>query len=115
MLDNSVTFPILSSALALLTGLLLVSGIFGRVCNPKPTNQVSGMNRTQCPPAEAAATNDKDVWEVPHSIGELTVSKLLVHPIKVSLSPLHRLDVPYIVGLFAELSWHVSFGSEIYP
>jgi len=84
MLDDSSAFPILSSALALLFGLLWASGIFGRVRNPKPTNELPGLNRAKPSPAEATA-NDKDVWEVPQNLGELTVSKLLVHPIKVSL------------------------------
>ena len=40
---------------------------------------------TGCSPTEATAANDKDIWEIPQNIGELKVSKLLVHPIKVSL------------------------------
>jgi len=85
MLDGSGIFPFLSSALALFFGLLWASGIFGRVRNFKPTNQVSGLNRPEPPPPEATAANDKDVCEVPQNLGELIVSKLLVHPIKVSL------------------------------
>ena len=84
MLDDLGTFPILPSAFALLF-LLWASGIFGRVRSLKPTDEVSGLNRLKPPPTEATAANDKDVWEVPQNLGELTVSKLLVHPIKVSL------------------------------
>jgi len=86
MLDGSNIFPVLSSALALLFGILWVSGISGRVRNLRQTSYVSRLNRTKCPPTEATAANDKDVWEVPQNLGELTVSKLLVHPIKVSSS-----------------------------
>lgn len=85
ILDDSYIFPILSSALSLL-GLLWVSGIFGRVRKIKQPSQVSELNQGGCPPTEvAAAANDKEALEVPKNIGELTVSKLLVHPIKVSL------------------------------
>lgn len=77
------TLPILTSALALL-GLLWASGIFGRVRILEPKHRVSKLNHVGCPPIEATATSDTDVWEVPQDIGELTVSKLLVHPIKVS-------------------------------
>jgi len=80
VLDDSRIFPLLSSALALLLCLLWVFGIFGRVRrNDKPTNHGG------CPPVDATTAYDEDVWEVPENIGELTVSKLLVHPIKVSL------------------------------
>ena len=49
-------------------------------------NQVSDPNPgAGCPPTEATAGDDGDVWEVPRDIGELAVSKLFVHPIKVSL------------------------------
>jgi hypothetical protein len=87
MLDDLRTFPILSSAFSLLLGLLWVSGIFRRVRNLGRPNQVSQRNQEGCPPTEAAAAAnyDEQVWEVPKDIGELTVSKLFVHPIKVSL------------------------------
>ncbi|KAF9644632.1 hypothetical protein BDM02DRAFT_888505 [Thelephora ganbajun] len=45
-------------------------------------DQVLKLNQGGCPPTETTAVNDKEVWEVPQNIGELTVSKLLVHPIK---------------------------------
>jgi len=87
MLDDSRIISILSSALALLLGLLWVSGIFGRVWNLRRTNEASQLNREGCPPTEvtAAANYDEEVWEVPKDIGVLAVSKLLVHPIKVGL------------------------------
>ena len=85
MLGDSNTIPILSSAVALLFGLLWASGVFGRVRSPKPKNEVSRLNHSKPPPIEATAANGKDVWEVPRNLGELTISKLLVHPIKVSL------------------------------
>lgn len=87
MLDDLRTFPILSSAFPLFLGLLWVSGIFGRVWNLKRTNRVPQLNQEGCPPAEAttAAEYGREVLEVPKDIGVLTVSKLLVHPIKVSL------------------------------
>ena len=87
MLDYSSISSILSPALALLLGLLCVSGIFGRVRVLRPTSQVSKLNYIGCPPTEATAADDeedKHVWEVPQNLGELTVTKLLVHPIKVS-------------------------------
>lgn len=87
MLDDSRIIPLLSSAFALLLGLLWVSGIFGRVWNLKRTNEASQLNREGCPPTEAtsAVIYDEEVWEVPMDIGVLVVSKLLVHPIKVGL------------------------------
>ena len=85
MLDDSRTFPILSSAFALLFGLLWVFGIFGRIWSPKPADQVSELDQRGCPPTEFTTAADNEVWEVPRNIGELTVTKLLVHPIKVSL------------------------------
>ena len=87
MLDRLHIPSVLSSALALL-GLLWVSGIVGRVRNPKKAIRESGLNQGGCPPAEASATATADgneAWGVPRDIGELTISKLLVHPIKVSL------------------------------
>ena len=87
MLDDPRIF--ISSAFALLIGLLWVSGIFGKVRNFKRTNQVPNLNQGGCPPPESTAVlsaNDEEAeWEVPMNIGELTVSKLLVHPIKVGL------------------------------
>ena len=86
MLDYSSIPSILSPALALL-GLLWVFGIFGRVRILKPASPVSKLNYMGCPPTGATATDDEDgkhVWEVPQNLGELTVTKLLVHPIKVS-------------------------------
>ena len=63
----------------------MMSGIFKRAWNLiEQMDQVSEPNPTECPPTEATAANGDDVWEVPPEIGELTVSKLLVHPIKVS-------------------------------
>lgn len=53
----------------------------------KPGDQVLKPDQVGCPPTEA--TNAKDVWEVPQDIGELTISKLFVHPIKVSFAT-HR-------------------------
>jgi len=89
MLDDSRIFPIISSAFALLVGLLWVSGICGRVRSLKKTSQASKLNQGKCLPTEATAgvnvDDEETEWEVPMNIGELTVSKLLVHPIKVGL------------------------------
>ena len=119
MLDDPHTFSALSSALALLLGLLWVSGIFGRVRKLKQTSQVPKLNQGGCPPAEATVASDKQVWEVPHDIGELTVSKLLVHPIKVcdaSLWPTRESAevVTCTAESRAELSRDVAFGSKVY-
>ena len=119
MLDDSYIFSALSSALALLLGLLWVSGVFGRVQKLKQTSQVSKLNQGGCPPAEATLANDKQVWEVPRDIGELTVSKLLVHPIKVcdaSLWPARESAevVTCTAESRAELSRDVAFGSKVY-
>lgn len=87
MLDHLHIPSVLSSALALL-GLLWVSGMLGRARNPKKATRKSELNQGGCPPAEASATaaaDGNEAWGVPKDIGELTVSKLLVHPIKVSL------------------------------
>ena len=88
MLDDLNILPILSSAFALLLGLLWVSGIFGRVRNFKKTTREPKLNQGGYPPAEATATaaaDGNEVGGVPKDIGELTISKLLVHPIKVCL------------------------------
>ena len=121
MLDDSRIF--ISSAFALLIGLLWVSGIFGKVRNLERTNQVSNLNREGCPPPEATAILNADdteaEWEVPMNIGELTVSKLLVHPIKVcdaSLWPTRESAevVTCTAESRAELSRDVAFGSKVY-
>ena len=84
MVDDLPVFPILLSILPLLLGLLWVSGTFRRVCDISPTDQTSGSNGRVWPPTELAPANGEEVWEVPQSIGELRISKLFIHPIKVS-------------------------------
>ena len=57
----------------------------GTAQNLNPSDEASNTNKAECPHIEAPAANAKDVFEVPQVIGELTISKLFVHPIKVGL------------------------------
>lgn len=120
MLDYPSISSIISPALALL-GLLWISGAFGRVQILRPASQMSKLNYIGCPPAEATSADDeedKHVWEVPQNLGELTVTKLLVHPIKVSRD---RRYTGVRQGLMpqglvcAELSRIIASRSEVHP
>jgi hypothetical protein len=63
----------------------MFAGIFGKAQNHSPVDRASESNRGELPPAEAAITDNGEMWEVAQEIGEIRVSKLFVHPIKVGL------------------------------
>lgn len=77
---------------------------------------MSKTNQTGCPATEAVA-NAKEVWEKPWDIGQLSVSKLFVHPIKVGSGCTTVLQLPdliFILKSSAELSGDIAFGSEVH-